>query len=321
MSKKKYTDVYMGVASALGLRYDAENNVLHGQRDGYDIILYPQEPSDQPYMLTVHTAAKSADGSYLSKDRLKELQKASKLTGCAHKGNVITGRISGGIGRRGSQQSLTESTAAGLAGLTAFLRQNGFTPCCSICGKEEMVSAYQAEGIYHHLCGDCETSMRQKYATMKPKKENVVGGIVGAVLGSLLGVLCIVLLSQLGYVAALSGVVMAIGVLKGYELLGGRLTKKGIVICVVVMLLMTYLGDRLDWALLLYREGGGAEAGFNVFECYRLVPWAISEQMIGMTAYIGNMLFLYLFVLLGAVPTIRSRVREKQQEGIMAKLM
>ena len=58
------------------------------------------------------------------------------------------------------------------------------------------------------------------------KKENIVGGIVGALLGSLLGMLSVLILSQLGYVAALSGVIMAVCVLEGYEMLGGKLTKR-----------------------------------------------------------------------------------------------
>lgn len=320
MAKNKYANVYMAVASALGLRYDMENNALHGQRDGYDIILYPHEPSESPYALTVHTAAKSADGTYLTNDRLQELHKVSKLNRCAQNGYVITGIAVGGIGRRGSQQKLTESAAEGVAGLTAFLRENGFTPCCSVCGKEDAVSAWQAEGLYRHLCADCEASMRQKYAGMKPKNENVMAGIVGALLGSLLGVLCIVLMSRLGYVAAVSGAVMALGVLKGYERLSGRLTKKGVAICVAVMLLMTYLGDRLDWAILLYREGGGAEAGYNVFECYRMIPMMIAEGIIEKTEYIGNMLYIYMFLLVGAIPTIRRRVKAKQKEGVMVKI-
>lgn len=320
MSKNKYADDYMAVASAVGLRYDTENNVLHGQRDGYDIILYANDPS-QPYLLTVHTAAKNAYGTNLTKDQLKSLQKTKTLNNCSQKGNSITAVIPGGLGRRSAQQKLTAAVSEGLAALTGFLRENGFNPCCSICGKAEEVSGYRAEGAYHHLCMDCETSMRQKYATIKPKSENVVGGIVGALLGSLLGVLCIVLLGQMGYVAAVSGAVMAIGVLKGYELLGGRLTKTGVIISVAVMFVMTYLGDRLDWAVLLYREGGGMDAGYNVFECYRLVPWAVSEGMISLTAYIGNMVLIYAFVLLGAVPAIRSRVKEKQQEGTMVKLI
>lgn len=321
MAKKKYVNTYMAVASALGLQYDTENNVLYGQRDGYPVILYPHDPVDQPYLLTVQVAAKGAGGAYLTQGQFQELQKVSRLSKCAQNGNVITCMVSDGIGRRGSQQGLTANAVDGLARLTAILHENGYTPCCSVCGKEDMVSAFQVEGSYYHLCRDCETSMHQRFAGVKPKKENVVAGIVGALLGSLLGVLCIMLLSQLGYVAALSGVVMAVGVLKGYELLGGKLSKKGIAICVVIMLFMTYLGDRLDWAILFYREGGGAESGYNVFECYRMVPLLISKGIIDMTEYIGNMMYIYAFLLLGAIPTIRKRVKEKQKEGVMIKLV
>ena len=54
---------------------------------------------------------------------------------------------------------------------------------------------------------------------------------------------------QLGYVAAISGAIMAVCALKGYELLGGKLTKKGVIISVVIMIVMTYVGDRVDWAI------------------------------------------------------------------------
>lgn len=152
------------------------------------------------------------------------------------------------------------------------------------------------------------------------KKENIVGGVVGAFLGSLLGVLCIIILSRLGYVAALSGAIMAVGVLKGYELLGGKLTKKGIVISCVIMLVMTYIGDRLDWAIVLLTEGGGADAGFNLFECYRLIPTMISEGIIESGSFVANLLLIYLFLLLGAVPAILSKVKEKSQAGVMTKI-
>ena len=83
--------------------------------------------------------------------------------------------------------------------------------------------------------------------------------------------LSVLILSQLGYVAALSGVIMAVCVLKGYEMLGGKLTKKAVVISAVIMILMTYFADRVDWAIILFNQGGGAEAGYSLFECYRLI--------------------------------------------------
>lgn len=54
----------------------------------------------------------------------------------------------------------------------------------------------------------------------KKRPENVVAGVVGAFLGTLLGVVCTVVIGQLGYVASVSGLIMAVGALKGYELLG-----------------------------------------------------------------------------------------------------
>ena len=48
------------------------------------------------------------------------------------------------------------------------------------------------------------------------KRENVLAGIVGAFLGSLIGVACIVIVGQMGYVASICGLVMAVCSLKGY---------------------------------------------------------------------------------------------------------
>ena len=55
------------------------------------------------------------------------------------------------------------------------------------------------------------------YKTMEREKrqENIVAGVVGAFLGTLLGVVCTVVIGQMGYVASISGLVMAVGALKG----------------------------------------------------------------------------------------------------------
>lgn len=94
------------------------------------------------------------------------------------------------------------------------------------------------------LCDSCyrQLGANQEQQEAAKKPENAVAGTVGALLGSIFGVGCIVLLGQLGYVAALSGIVMAVCALKGYELLGGKLSTKGIVIGCVLMLVMTYVG-------------------------------------------------------------------------------
>lgn len=320
----KISDYYSQLAASIGMRYDVVHEVIYGQKDGFDMVLFAAD-SRYPYQLSVHTAARTPGGMALTREDFKELGKSVKNLGVGkQEGNNITIPLSGQVNQKKLRDNLADTATEGMNGLISFLRTKGCSPCCSLCGQPEEVSAYRSGGAYFHLCPNCETNMRGNMAVevqkKAQKKENLVGGIVGALLGSLLGVLCIVLLSQLGYVAALSGAVMAIGILKGYELLGGKLTKKGIVISVVIMLVMTYVGDRLDWAIRLLGEGGGAEAGYNLFECYRLVPFFLEIEAIEMSAYIGNLVLLYVFLLLGAIPTIVSKVKERKEEIQMVKI-
>ena len=142
-----------------------------------------------------------------------------------------------------------------------------------------------------------------------------MGGVVGALIGSLLGAASIILLSQLGYVAAISGVIMAVCTLKGYELLGGKLTKKGVIISVVIMIVMTYVGDRVDWAIMIARE-----LETDVFFGYRLVPFLLSEEVIDMANYVQNLVLLYALLLVGAIPTISNAMRKDKVAGTICKL-
>ena len=322
MTKKKKNQNYQELAMATGMHYDETNGVMHGQRDGFDFLMYPTDDS-HPLVMELHTAAKSADGSPLDMDAVKQF--------CKSKGVVVTSLRQKNLDIRvnmGVQHSLERLKCVANEAVNqtvSFLRSHGYTPCCDVCGQQDVeTAALKTGGVYYHMCPECETKLRSSFAMKAQqttqKNENIVGGIVGALLGSLLGALCILVLSQLGYVAALSGAIMAVCVLKGYEMLGGKLTKKAIVISVIIMILMTYFADRMDWALILFREGGGGEAGYNIFECYRLVSYALAAEIIDLTSYVGNLILLYAFVALGAVPAIRSKLKEKKEEGIMIRL-
>ena len=102
-------------------------------------------------------------------------------------------------------------------------------------------------------------------------------------------------------VAALSGVVMAVCTLKGYEIGSGKLSKRGIVISVILMLVMTYVGDRLDWAIMIARE-----LEVDIATGYRYFPLLLSEDIIDFGSYAANLVLVYAFLLLGAIPTIRN---------------
>lgn len=167
-------------------------------------------------------------------------------------------------------------------------------------GVLEITSSAEAYTRYQQL-GHNQEQIQQESAG---KPENVLAGVVGALLGCLLGVGCIVLLGQLGYVAALSGIVLAVCTLKGYELLGGRLSTKGIVIACVLMLAMTYVGYRLDWAITVAKY---FEASLT--DSYRAIPYLIDEEILDGGVYTGELIKLYAFTLIGAIPTIINSVK------------
>ena len=320
MTKKKQKQNYRELAMATGMHYDEDNGVLHGQKDGFDFLLYPVDDS-HPFVMELHTAAKSADGSAFDKDTIKQFCKSNKvITNLTQKNLDITVNM----GVQHSLEKMKNAANGALNETVSFLRSHAYAPCCDVCGQNVETAAVKTGGEYHHMCPDCETNLRSNFAMKAQqtaqKKENIVGGIVGALLGSLLGALSILVLSQLGYVAAVSGAIMAVCVLKGYEMLGGKLTKKGIVISVIIMILMTYFGDRVDWAIILFRDAGGGDAGFSIFECYRLVSYALAEEIIDFGSYVANLVLLYAFVALGAVPAIRSKLKEKKEEGIIVRL-
>ena len=78
--------------------------------------------------------------------------------------------------------------------------------------------------------------VNQRIQQAEEKKENIIAGIVGAFLGTLIGLVCIVVVDQLGYMASISGVVMGVCAIKGYQLLAGKMSLKGCVLSTVFMI-------------------------------------------------------------------------------------
>lgn len=136
--------------------------------------------------------------------------------------------------------------------------------------------------------------------------ENVALGFMGALVGAVLGGASIVLLSQLGYVASLSGVLLAFCTLKGYQLLGKSMSKKGIVLCVLLMVVTPFLADWADWAIYLMKDYDIAFGDAFVF---------FGELLLGgfveMDVYLKNLGMIYLFVALGALGTIKNAIGGK----------
>ncbi len=294
---RKILETYKEIAARTGLSFDEESSAIYGTLQGYSVFLYASN-TQYPFFFQLKVAAHRANP--LGKDEQKNFKSTNKqLQSIDYNNNIVTVTL-----KNAAPKKVVEITETAILESLTFISQHGFTPCCQACGKECTPDAVSIQGNYMLLCDECYTSLQQntQLATeqQKQKKENIVGGIVGALLGSLLGAVSIILLSQLGYVAAISGLIMAICTLKGYEMLGGKITKKGIVFALIIMLGMTYAADRLDWAIVVARE-----LEEDLFLSYQAIPALLNMEIIPASNYYGSLVMVYLFVILGAFSTVR----------------
>ncbi len=138
--------------------------------------------------------------------------------------------------------------------------------------------------------------------------ENVLLGVIGALIGAILGGASIILLSEMGYVASISGLILAFCTLKGYELLAKELSKKGMVICIVLMLVTPFLADLLGWGIVIRRDL--PELGAGLLEAMLLVPALIEAEMIALSDYLINLGMVYLFVIMGGFYTVKKFIKK-----------
>lgn len=134
--------------------------------------------------------------------------------------------------------------------------------------------------------------------TVAPR-ENVLLGTIGALIGSLLGVASIVLFFQMDRVASISGLILAFCTLKGYEMLGKKLSNMGIVISIVIMLAAPMLAFVLDGAISLAQE-----LDLSFIDAFKLCIELIKSGKVTVGDIFERVGMVYLFAALGGVGTI-----------------
>lgn len=310
----KYSEFLEQLGRETGLRVSQSGKMLSGTRQGYGIVLLPWSGNNK-YQFVISLSV-CRGGQAPEEKELREVVKSSKqLLNCTVKNYAVNFSTRGAI--RGAKA--LEGTQQALDAVLSFLRERGYENCCQSCGTVTDTAGHIVSGKVQLLCPDCgmnvEAAAEQAQQELAQTHESVIAGVVGALLGSLLGGVAIVLFSQLGYVSAFSGVIMAICTLKGYELLSKKASIKGIVISCVIMLVMTYVADRLDWAIIV------AQAfEVDVFTAFRAVPALIAEDAIEASSYYSSLAMVYLFLLLGAVYQIVVYVKNMKAQNKVEKL-
>ena len=183
-----------------------------------------------------------------------------------------------------------------------YLEANRIPTGCQSCGDQDApLESYTVNHDSHYLCHDCavktEQELKESQVETKKKTSNLFLGLIGAFLGGLIGVALWIGIDQLGYIAAISGAVMAAAACKGYELLGKALDRKGVIVCAVIVLVLAYFATKLCWTYAIYNEL--KSYGWAFGECFQSLGWILEEaDLTG--GYIGDMVLGYFFTVLGA---------------------
>lgn len=311
---RKWTEALEALAAKTGLQVEEQTHHVFGDYKGYTVCV---ALAGQNNMTTMMFSV-SQNGDMPSAAAVRQFAKQCKSVSA---GSVQRRKVSytlrGGMTVAGSVENIQQA----LDEVTAFFQDNGFVNCCEHCGQSEKTDACLVGGNAAVLCENCFADISSeedvKAQAENRKRENPAGGLVGALLGSLAGMLAIVLIGQLGYISVWAGVITGVCTIKGYEWLGRRLSAKGVLMSVLVIVGMVYAAHRIDWTISVYRQ---IAPGADVFTVFKAIPEWLRDGSLDAGSYFTSLGLLYLFSLLGAIPTIGNVMRNRERQHITARM-
>ena len=216
-----------------------------------------------------------------------------------------------------SKKKYGETIAWCLDCVTYYLQENGFVTGCAICGNRDVHT--KLCNINEHMIMACDSCYEEKVSlveqnkiTQKEKKSNVVTGLVGGLFGSLIGVLAWVIIFKLGYIAAISGIIMVVCVMKGYELMGGKMNALGAVLCFVISIGMIYVAHRLAWSIVIAEE----LTSYGVSYYFRNLN-GILDLLDGWAEFMKGLVYGIIFMVIGGVSILHSAYKERMGKVTM----
>ena len=309
---------YEMIAERTGLQLDPETGWMRGDYKGYKVLLGPDR-----YYVMVGFSVKDASGNPAGEKTVSEALRACK--GADRKKVSVTGyglycHIKAGFTERGGVDHIVNV----LDFMTGWLHEHNYRNACSICGDEGaltgILKGFDVQLICDHCYQRTSAKERQIKAAEDEKAENVIGGIIGAFFGAALGVAVMILFWKLGYVAVVSGIVMGVASLKGYQMLSGKFTKRGVIICCLIMIPMIWLGHHLCWILEMMDIYEDVTFGMAVRLFREILEDMQRYEPRVFRYYYTGLGLQYLYTLAGIGASVFSTVRKKRNEKRFGKI-
>lgn len=298
-------------AAQNGLTVDEKSAFAYGWVDGVFLAIHQDPVTPAKHTVQIWVKPNSTDPAPAIPAFLSQCTSKFKYLQAASYGN---GRITAefqGLGFKW-EKNYVPCLDSFLKEITGYCNANELTLSCELCDMPFDLSLYQIDGVSHVYCSACYSNVsdqirRNMNQMAKGGNGNLIGGIAGALLGSLLGVLLWVLIYQLGYISAIAGAVMVICAMKGYEMLGGRLNRTGIIISCVLSVLMVLVAEQVSLGIEIY-NAYKEYYEITFFDAFRSVPSFLEEPEL-LTAVAREVAIGYILMAVGAWGTVRQAIK------------
>ena len=304
------------IASELGLQFDEESGSIYGVQSGYLLLLHEADVKNQ-FRLSVSV---SLDGNPADSEENELVWDEFKSESLPDLSTLSIDQYTVSIVVKGAMRKskTIEKLQTLIRDLVAFLESHHFVQVCGYSGQEGPVSLYQLgdsiflinEESYQLL----KSNLQIELDSYQNQKENVLLGAAGALLGALIGGAVALFIARLGYVAMAAGIVLGICTIKGYEILGRKLSRKGILISAVLMVITVFLVNQIDLAMEVV-----AQLGIEFAYAFRVVNELIFSGDFP-DNYFYNLSMLAVFTLVGAGVSVSSVWSSHKTKGIVRKI-
>lgn len=229
------------------MNYEKKYNVVYGSIHGYHTTILEQNATEYYISIGVDMNENEAEQVKIFLNDFTKKKKYIKKLEC--KSNTIICII------RINYAKAIETIKLVLDEMINHLTNRNINSCCHHCNSKEMLAPYISYGEASYLCPSCSSKVeQQKLNVASEKKGNTVAGILGATIGALLGGILMVLILQTGYIAGIAGLIMIMLSIKGYQLLGGKIDKVGIIVSLVVCFVTIFIAEHVGICVTMYSE-------------------------------------------------------------------
>jgi|GEM_PF-1926416 len=314
---KNVQAIYEELSATAGLTFIPKQGIAYGSFDGFNVVINGNNGTS-PFTPLISFFA-SCEGEDVSAEECRDIRNGVDGIGdCKPSPEGINITVCMCSGKDKFIGYCMDSLRTG----AKFLKDNGYKNACPGCNRDVQAFPRKIGGAYMMVCDDCYKSAveRSKQLKLVDKKERSVLGVLGALIGSVIGAATIILLGHFGYVTAISGLVMAFATLLLYRLFSGKLTIRGGVISLILMIIMTFAAHYVNYSVIL--ENSVSYTGFGFWDAVKALPgyYFKAEFIEFRHQFFGYLWLLYLYVFVGCVPFIVSLFRKKRAENQIATL-